>query len=42
MTMKQYDNEEAASTAACDFECENPARIDKAWESTLPLRAADL
>jgi hypothetical protein len=42
MTMKQYYSEESATTAPFDFEGDNPAGIDKAWEASIPLRTTDL
>jgi hypothetical protein len=42
MMIKPYYNEESATAAARDFECENPAGLDKTWEASLPLRTTDL
>jgi hypothetical protein len=42
MMIKPYYNEESATAAARDFECQNLAGLDKTWETSLPLGTADL
>jgi hypothetical protein len=42
MMMKPYYNEESATAAPYDFECESLAGIDQAWEASLPQRTTGL